>query len=325
MSDPSAVVEETPPPQPPRPAAATNLSQMEADEQYARQLAQHYHGSGQYARSGSRRQQPQKPEAERDFFTDDLPEIKETLKTGFLETQKTVNGWLTKFKKTIDGEDDAPSQKPGQYAQSSVGAQHGRRSGDMRSSGDYNRYDADPQVLGDDFAGIQLNEDGSKSDMSLEALRAELDSKRAAGQAQQRRSTRPLANPDLFKPTPAVPRTSSNDRKVAFQEDTSDIYNSSPKTSVTAPSKTSKWQPLSAVDPSPIGDNDNDNDPFSLGDSEDENPNKDRVGGKEVKTDEAERLKKAASETGAGNPDAKLQEAEKVGSKDKEALDTLTN
>jgi len=29
-------------------------------------------------------------------------------------------------------------------------------------SGDYNRYDADPQVLSDDFAGIQMNNDGSK-------------------------------------------------------------------------------------------------------------------------------------------------------------------
>lgn len=320
MSDPSAVVEETPPPQPPRPTA--NLSQLESDEQYARQLAQHYDGRNQYARSGSRRQQPAEPE--RDFFNDDLPEIKESLKTGFLETQKTVNGWLTTLKKKIDGEEDTPGQsRPGQYAQSGPGAQYGRRSGDNRRSGDYNRYDADPQVLGDDFAGIQLNEDGSKSRQSLEALRAELDAKRAAGQAQQRRSTRPLANPDLFKPTPAIPRQSNDGRKVAFQ-DNSDIYDSSPKSATATPTKTSKWQPLSAVDPSPVGDNENDNDPFSLGDSEDENPNKDRVGGTEVKSADAERLKRAASETGVGKPESKLEEAEKVGSKDKEAHDALT-
>ena len=51
---------------------------------------------------------------------------------------------------------------------------------------------------------------------------------------------------------------------------------------------------MSTVDPSPIGETDND--PFSLGDSEDEKESKDRVGGKEIKMDDAERLKKAAAE-----------------------------
>ena len=48
MSDPDAVREPTPPPQPPRPQAqrvgSTPQSQLEADEQYARQLAEHYGG-----------------------------------------------------------------------------------------------------------------------------------------------------------------------------------------------------------------------------------------------------------------------------------------
>ncbi len=43
MSDPDAVTEPTPPPQPPRPQAqrvgSTPQSQLEADEHYARQLA----------------------------------------------------------------------------------------------------------------------------------------------------------------------------------------------------------------------------------------------------------------------------------------------
>jgi hypothetical protein len=45
---------------------------------------------------------------------------------------------------------------------------------------------------------------------------------------------------------------------------------------------------LSAVDPSPVGEND----PFSLGDSEDEKDTKN----KELSTDEAERVKNATAE-----------------------------
>ena len=55
-------------------------------------------------------------------------------------------------------------------------------------------------------------------------------------------------------------------------------------------SRASKWQPLSTVDPSPITDND----PFSLGDSEDEKDTKEKP--KETKTEDSERLKKAAAE-----------------------------
>lgn len=65
--------------------------------------------------------------------------------------------------------------------------------------------------------------------------------------------------------------------------------------------KASKWQPLSTVEPSPIGDND----PFSLGDSEDEKDNKDskdtKDKPKEETLDENERLKKAAAEAMADN------------------------
>jgi hypothetical protein len=65
--------------------------------------------------------------------------------------------------------------------------------------------------------------------------------------------------------------------------------------------KASKWQPLSTVEPSPIGDND----PFSLGDSEDEKDNKDTKESKDStdksskdkpSDEDSERLKKAAAE-----------------------------
>ena len=48
----------------------------------------------------------------------------------------------------------------------------------------------------------------------------------------------------------------------------------------------SKWQPLSAVEPSPVADHD----PFSLGDSDEEDKRKD------IKLEDAERLKKETAE-----------------------------
>lgn len=107
-----------------------------------------------------------------------------------------------------------------------------------------------------------------------------------------------------------------------------DLYRTSPKLGAkenAPPSKQSKWQPLSTVDPSPVADGDND--PFSLGDSEDEKESKERVGGKEVNMDDAERLKKAAAEAMAdsiGEPAQKPEPAETVGTKDKIAADKLT-
>ena len=173
MSDPDAV-EPTPPPQPPRPQN-TPQSQLEADELYARQLAESYGGGGGYAppyggggaqygqqghRPGydqQRYRQNQVAEENRSFIDDDLPIIKENLKKGFLDTQRTVNGWITNLKKKIDGEEEED------YTNMEYGGAapyHNRRT---RQSGDMNRYDADPQVLDDDFAGIQLNDDGGIS------------------------------------------------------------------------------------------------------------------------------------------------------------------
>jgi hypothetical protein len=89
--------------------------------------------------------------------------------------------------------------------------------------------------------------------------------------------------------------------------------------------KQSKWQPLSAVDPDPIGEAEND--PFSLGDSEDEREAKDRVGGKEIRMDDTERLKQAASEAVAdnvGEPARKPEPTEISGTKNKIAEETLT-
>jgi hypothetical protein len=74
------------------------------------------------------------------------------------------------------------------------------------------------------------------------------------------------------------------------------------------------------MEPNPIGDAEHDHDPFSLGDSEDEKETKDRVGGKEVRMEDAERLKQAATEAQTdktGDSTKKPEPAETSGTKDK--------
>lgn len=306
MSDPEHAVEPeeaAPPQQPPRPArGGAPMSQLEADELYARQLAQHYDSAQQQNRSRSAGQgsrHPQngqhiRPRRESDedynFIDDELPKIKEDLLKGFQETQTKVNSWITNLKKRIDGDtqDEIHAQQARQ-AQGSYQKQQGqRRSGDGRRSNDAGRYDADPQVLSDDFAGIQLSDDTNN----------------------QRRASRPLANPDLFKPQPARPR-SNDGRKVSFQEQPtqiprqdSDLYNATPATKESG--KPSKWQPLSSVEPNPTTE---DNDPFSLGDSDDEREAK--AGGKEAAKDD-EAVKKAENTSdAAGSASASKPAGEK--------------
>ncbi|KAI1820969.1 hypothetical protein F4861DRAFT_521045 [Xylaria intraflava] len=292
MSDPDAVrndppTEPTPPPKPPRPANPAALSQLEADELYARQLADHYDNVGAYeARTMNRspggqhrsRQTGLKPnemyDREHSFVDDDLPVITENIRKGFLETQTKVNSWFTNLKKKIDGEYDSEEDEtqPSKHR-----PHHGfsRRSGESsRQSADYHRYDADPEVLSDDFAGMRLNTDG-----------------RPAPSQQSN-------NPSLNKPLPTTTPAKPDSRKVSFRDTVEDIgpYDASPKfppkDSAAGPpaGKQSKWQPLSAVEPSPITEND----PFSLGDSEDEKDT--RGGNKEVRMEDSERLKKATAD-----------------------------
>lgn len=183
MTDPEAAERDRPPPQPPRPLAepvgptSTDLSQLEADERYARQLAEHYENVGAYeartANRGSRghatahgRQQtglgPQDDPYDREhsFLDDDLPVIKESLRKGFVETQDKVNTWFTNLKKKLDEQFDDEDERHGQGSSSLMG----RPSRDQaRRSADYDRYDADPELLSDDFAGMKFRSDGSKS------------------------------------------------------------------------------------------------------------------------------------------------------------------
>lgn len=117
-----------------------------------------------------------------------------------------------------------------------------------------------------------------------------------------------MANTGIYKPPqPSASPKPSNGRRVGFKEETDEInmYDASPKVppkdaTPSGSAKGSKWQPLSAVDPNPITDND----PFSLGDSEDERdvtqkPKETTKENKETKdgnADDTERLKQAAAE-----------------------------
>jgi hypothetical protein len=187
-----------------------------------------------------------------------LPEIRDNIRQGFFETQKTVNSWITSFKKKLDGEDEdqdynQPPPRQSQPYSRTGNQQQGRQSAEMRRSADMSRYDADPQVIGDDFSKLGLRD----------------------GEAPPRTSSRPLANPNLFR-SDGLPRKSptGSGRKVSFQdgppEEIGDMYtgDKAAGTTTQAPTsaaKQSKWQPLSQVEPSPV-----DNDPFSLGDSDEE-------------------------------------------------------
>jgi hypothetical protein len=179
MTDPDAAqnepADEVPPPQPPRPQNRSQMSQLEADELYARQLAEHFDNVGSYEsrtanRGGNDERQRQGQhgqhgqdqwgdDREHSFIDDDLPVIRDNLRKGFFETQEKVNGWITNLKKKIEENfDESEEQTQGQGQ-----GQPFRRPGESsRPSGDYDRYDADPQVLSDDFAGMKFSSDGSE-------------------------------------------------------------------------------------------------------------------------------------------------------------------
>ncbi|KAK4189979.1 hypothetical protein QBC35DRAFT_491646 [Podospora australis] len=305
MTDPDAVVQEQPPPQPPRPVAApagptsTAQEQLEADERYARQLAEHFENVGSYeARTSNRgngggrgapmprgRQQtglnPQtQEEREHSFLDDDLPVIKETLQKKFVETQSKVNTWFTDFKKKIDEhfdeqEEERQRQEQQGASSSSFMGRPTRDQAQVRRSADYDRYDADPQLLSDDFAGMKFHSDGTP-----------VQNQRAFG-----------GNPNVFRPPPPSKSPKSHDgRKVAFSDKVEDIdaYSASPpkpeaQDTTAAAGKPSKWQPLSSMDPNPIVEDD----PFTLGDSDDERDTKDK---KELKSEDAERLRQATAD-----------------------------
>lgn len=191
MSDPDFRAEEAvPPPQPPRPAMRQPMSQLEADEAYARQLAEQFNSGGQRSQNRYNQREPGRrgpnqqsyddddDDRERNFFDDDLPEIGKNIQQGFFETQKKVNSWITQFKKKLDGDEEdedlyssseAGSRQntgnwPGRqnFGPSQSEQLHGiRRSAEQaRRSTEAQRYDADPHELGEEeFERLELRDD----------------------------------------------------------------------------------------------------------------------------------------------------------------------
>ena len=108
--------------------------------------------------------------------------------------------------------------------------------------------------------------------------------------------------------------SAASDRKVSFQkgppEEIDDLYSGSSKPTKQPSSngKSSKWQPLSAVEPSPVAEND----PFSLGDSDDDK----EIKVKDNKSDEADRLQTATADAMPGTigDDSKHESNAKKGS-----------
>ncbi|KAB8339160.1 hypothetical protein FH972_022094 [Carpinus fangiana] len=187
MSDPN-FQEDAPPPQPPRPSQQRQQEQQ--DEMYARQLAEHYRSQAQPPPPGGPRPADRDGgDREYSFFEDELPEIRDQLSKGFRDTQKTINKWVTNFRKTIDGEPDSDEDDPriGSSTQRPPQRQNfgpkqsdqlrgiQRNADQMRSSSgrrstDRERYDADPRVLSDNFNELELHDAGKMSPSDAEYL-----------------------------------------------------------------------------------------------------------------------------------------------------------
>ena len=153
-----------------------------------------------------------------------------------------------------------------------------------RKSTDQDRYDADPKEIGDDFEALELHDDGMCNFVNLTCyLTADHLLVETKVDSSAKKPQRPLANPDLFKPTPPPPQGGPVDEVDA-------LYSAPSKDRQPSPSggTKKKWQPLTSVAPAPEGD---DNDPFSLGDSDDEEKKQD------LRQEDTERLKKAAEQT----------------------------
>lgn len=232
---------------------------------------------------------------------DDLPVIRKNIEQGFRETQSKVNKWVGDLMKKIDGEPEEYDEYGNPTAPSSVRPRQNfgpsqsdqaygiRKSAETRRSADHNRYDTDNRVLGDDFEALELRDDEPHTGRN-----------------------RPLANPDLFKPTPMSPPQS-------FPVDELGAPYLDPSLNVGGGrSGGKKWQPLTSIAPHPVDD---DHDPFSLGDSDDEEART-----KDMRAEDTERLKKAAegksSPTGTGLKEAGRSGS--VGQKDAAAEALLT-
>ncbi|KAK9491458.1 hypothetical protein V1508DRAFT_398854 [Lipomyces doorenjongii] len=257
-------------------------TQLEADEAYARRLAKELNGGSQLRSSRRSQAVPQRDGASSyeknsdqryrrsqnsghgnsdyydgdsdknwSFFDDDLPIIKDNLVQGFNETRTRVNEWVANFKKKLDGDDTrtdyyATAGSGRAYSSTARPASYNYRIARQSS------YDNDPTELDGNFSHLNLVDDAKSSSKPPP------------------KPARPLANPGLYKTRSPTQATSRG----PFLEDDEDLYTSSAplpaRSSMATKSPASpirnsgKWEPLTAVEPTP------DKDPFFIGDSDDE-------------------------------------------------------
>lgn len=107
------------------------------------------------------------------ILIDDLPEIKKSIEQGFETTKTTLSKWFTDIQRKLDGdESNDPIPRPGGSSQqqqqqrrqdfgpSQSNQLYGIQRTAERRSADRERYDRDPQLLGDDFAHrLELRDD----------------------------------------------------------------------------------------------------------------------------------------------------------------------
>lgn len=86
--------------------------------------------------------------------TDDLPVIRDNIKKGFIETQNKAMSFINTLRKQFDGDDEEEERPPPPPPRKGP-----NQPAYTRRSGDRDRYDADPQVLGDDFTRLQMNDE----------------------------------------------------------------------------------------------------------------------------------------------------------------------
>lgn len=226
-----------------------------------------------------------------DIQADDLPEIGENLRQGFVQTQSKLNKWFSDFRKNFnDSDEDEPVAGQGtagrrqdfgsSQADQLRGIQRQAETGRARRSQDQHRYDPDPQVMSEDFTQLELRDEEEQPPPKPQ---------------------RPQANPNLFKPTPQPPQSGPVDEVDAlYAKPSSTNRQPSPSSG-----KSNKWQPLTSVGPNPDAE---ENDPFALGDSEDEDKKK-----TDIRAEDTERLKKSAS-MAEGTDKIAPQPAERSGS-----------
>lgn len=381
MSDPNFKPQEEPaPPKPPRPT--TRQQQEAEDERLARQMFAHEQAAMQRAAERQRRQeQPYTQDQDEDASTfegmpgrtscnprttqlikvetpEDFAAFRENLRQGFNTTQQKFNSWMTDFRKRIDGDDEpgygredeigpGPASQRAQrqnFGPSQREQLHGiqRQAAQGRRSTDQDRYDADPRVLSDNFSELELRDEGIAYHCHDLQSSAELTRFAEAEETPPQKPSRPLANPNLFKPTPATPSPIApqsgpvDEVDALYRQPTTSTTSNSPHiptlqqrspSPATSATKSKKWQPLTSVAPAPEAE---EHDPFSVGDSEEDEESK-REKATDLKKEDTERLKRSSGQVGGsggekqegGKSFGPSERSGSVGSRDKTAEEIL--